>query len=117
MIAAKYDLICEQGSTFAVTLFRKQSDGVTAVPLSGYTARMHVRQSPRFNTPLLTMTTANSQILLSITPGQIDLRLTPAVTAALPAGAYVYDLELEDGGGIVTKILRGAFTVRAEVTR
>jgi hypothetical protein len=47
----------------------------------------------------------------------VTLSLTAAVTAAIVAGVYVYDLELVSSGGIVTRLLQGTFTVSAEVTR
>jgi len=37
--------------------------------------------------------------------------------AKLPGGSYVYDLEIVDSSGEVTKLLAGKFDVEAEVTR
>jgi hypothetical protein len=35
----------------------------------------------------------------------------------LPKGEYVYDLELQTSGGIVTRLLQGELNISAEVTR
>ena len=37
--------------------------------------------------------------------------------ASIPAGSYVYDVELVSGSGAVVKPIVGSFSVSAEVTR
>jgi hypothetical protein len=37
--------------------------------------------------------------------------------AALPAGTWVYDIELISGGGITYAVLEGKFIIKPEVTR
>jgi hypothetical protein len=114
-MAGSFDISCDQGATFALAISWIDSDG-TAVNLSAYTARMHVRPSVESATLTVALTTENGGIVLDAATGRIELRLTATQTAALAAGAYVYDLELVSGA-TVTRIIQGAFTVRAEVTR
>jgi hypothetical protein len=51
------------------------------------------------------------------TAGTIDVSVSASVMADVPAGVYVYDLELDGGDDGVVKPVRGQFEVRPEVTR
>lgn len=116
MVAGRYDILCDQGATFTESLAYKDSTGAI-IPLgTGYTARMQVRTSFDAASPVLTLTTANGGITLADTSPNIVLLATAVTTAALTAGNYLYDLELVSGS-TVTRVVMGAFTVRAEVTR
>jgi hypothetical protein len=37
--------------------------------------------------------------------------------SGIPAGSYVYDLEIVSANGKVTRLIEGRFVVKAEVTR
>ena len=43
--------------------------------------------------------------------------MTANATANVVAGRYVYDVELVDGGGVVTRLLEGIVTVTPQVTK
>lgn len=123
MAAGNFDFICEQGATFDRRIFWSDSEG-TPAPLGGYTARMHIRTSLTATPPTLALTTENGGITLEETAeGEIRIHIPASVTRTLPAGTsrsgqkYVYDLELEDADGWVTRLLQGSFRVRPEVTR
>lgn len=114
MAAATYDILCEQGATLSLALTYKDPDG-DPVNLTGYTARMQVRESVSAASTLVAIT-SSSGITLGGSAGTIQISLSATTTAALPKGSYVYDLELSSGG-TVTRLLKGAFTVDPEVTR
>lgn len=111
---ATLNLDCWQGASFDYSL-TWQTNG-TAVNLTGYTARMQVRESYDSLTPVLSLT-SGSGITLGGTSGSIILDAHATVTATIPSGQYVYDLELVTSGGYVTRLLEGNFTVDPEVTR
>lgn len=111
---ATLNLDCWQGASFDYSL-TWQTNG-TAVNLTGYSARMQVRESYDSLTPVLSLT-SGSGITLGGTAGSIILDAHATVTATIPSGQYVYDLELVTGGGYVTRLLEGNFTVDPEVTR
>ena len=111
MPAGCYDFICEQGATFKPVLTWKDSAGA-AINLTGYTARMQVR-SQETNDLILDCA---AYIALGGVAGTITFSVPAAITAALAAGKYKYDLELESSGGIVDRILNGYFTVDGEIT-
>ena len=118
-IAGLYNITCQQGATLQRQLTWTDS-ARDAYNLTGYTARMQVRDNVSSNTIVIALsTTAGSggTITLGGTAGTVDLLIPAANTATLTAGQYVYDLELVSGGGVVTRLLEGNFKVTAEVTR
>ena len=97
--------------TFTVT------QGGTALNLTGYTAAMMVRDAVDGTaTPLLSLT-SGSGITLGGTAGTIQVAITNAQSAAIPAGSYAYDLEIISGSSAITRILQGAVNVSGNVTR
>lgn len=107
------NLVCYQGATFDYLLTWKTSG--TAVDLTGYTARMQVREEYTSSTAVLSLT-SGSGITLGGTAGTIVIAASAATTGALEAGDYVYDLELVNSD-LVTRLVQGKFTVDPEVTR
>lgn len=87
------------------------------VDLTGYTARMQIRETLDATIILATLTTENGGITLGGAAGTIDLLLDAAATALLDFTNAVYDLELVDTAGVVTRLLSGAVTLSKEVTR
>ena len=120
MTAVHQNLIIEQGATFEFNINWMQSDGVSAVDITGYTARMHIRDSvDAVDPPLVIFTTENTRIVLGDAAGTIQLIMSATDTAALSFTEGVYDLELVDTGGVgtVTRLIYGGVEVRPEVTR
>lgn len=112
-----YNLEINQGATLALVATWKDSAG-TAVNLTGYTARLNVRETYASASAILTLTTENGGITLGGSAGTITLSASATTTAALTAPfSGVYDLELVSGGGVVTRLLEGVATVSPEVTR
>lgn len=89
----------------------------TPVDLTGYTARMQVRASAAADAVLLDLTTENGGITLGTTDGTVTCTATATQTAALTFGTGVYDLELVDGSGVVTRLAEGSVCLSREVTR
>jgi hypothetical protein len=120
---ARLDLDCYQGASWDYTLTWKTTAGGVATPvnLTGYTARLQVRETYASDTSILSLT-SGSGITLGGTAGTILLEASAATTAGIatvsaPSDQYIYDLELVSGAGYVTRLVEGNFTVRMEVTR
>lgn len=115
---AFFNMSCWQGATFGYTFtWQLQAGTVTSpVDLTGYSARMQVRRTYDSTAVALTLT-SSSGIVLGGTAGTIILDANPTTTAAIPAGQYVYDLEMVTAGSAVTRLLQGTFIVDPEVTR
>jgi hypothetical protein len=115
----RLDLDCYQGASFDCTLtWRMGATPGTPVNLTGYTARMQVRDGYDGGSAIVSLTSGTG-ITLGGTAGTILLELTPTQTAAIdatPSGQYVYDLELVSGS-TVTRLVQGTFIVSPEVTR
>ena len=47
----------------------------------------------------------------------IQISLTPTQTGALAAGRYVYDVEITDQAGIITRVVEGQVEITPGVTR
>lgn len=111
MAAGVYNIIVEQGSTFAQKITLKV--GGELKDLTGYAARAQMR--PKKTSNILT-----AEFTCTVAPlvGQIIMELSPAQTEVITPGRYYYDVELYTSGDtIVSRILQGEVTVSAEVTR
>ncbi len=112
----RLDMSCYQGASFDYTL--TWQTGGTPVNLSGYSARMQVRDGYDGGSAIVNLTSGTG-ITLGGTAGTIVVALTATETAAIdatPSGQYVYDLELVSGL-TVTRLVEGNFLVSPEVTR
>ena len=124
MIAGNYNILCEQGASFARVIALEQPRTPTEqnpspyepYVLTSHTARMQVRRTLESTTPLITLTTENGRISISGGSGLITLSISAADTAALTSNG-VYDLEIISSGGIVSRVIKGTFTLSLEVTR
>lgn len=127
MRAGTYNFTCEQGSTFSRLIEIEQPDLATdptgqtfeVFDLNGYTARMQVRRTIDSSTAMVTLTTENGGLIINQTPGSVNhlnIFMNNTVTATLQSNG-VYDIELINNGGEVSRILQGVFTVSPEVTR
>lgn len=118
-------LSIDQGTTYSNLIVWTDSTGA-AKNLYSYSAKMELRASYASNTVVTTLSTANGEITTSEN-GEITLFLDADRTAALPVDytqtakppktEYVYDLELTDPDGTVTRLLYGTVVVTGEVTR
>ena len=104
-----------QGSDKTITLVLKDDDGVV-INLTGYTAAMHVRTSPKSTTLLDELTTENGRIVITPLSGKIELEFPHAVSSEYGFVKAVYDLELYIND-LVSRIVEGSFLVSLEVTK
>ena len=111
-----YDFTIYQGATFSRVLTWKDENNV-AINVTGYTARMQLRESQDAAAAFITLTTENGGIALGGAAGTITLSISAANTAAITETSGVYDLELVSAGGIVTRLLAGEVLISKEVTR
>jgi len=89
----------------------------TPVDLTGFTGEMDIRASASSTTVLHTLTTGNGGIVLDLVNYTITLFISAVDTAAFTWTQAVYDLEMTDGGGVVTRLLSGNITVSKEVSK
>ena len=120
--AGIHNLLCDQGATFRKTLTMLQSDGTTVVDLTGYSARMKIKDEVG-GTLIKSLTSATNGGLTiggsagNVTNGEIDVLISATDTASFDAPqTAVYDLEIVSSGGIVDRVLQGKFIINPEVT-
>lgn len=111
-----YSTNCSRGESFARTVTYRDSTGAL-VNLTGYTAKLQIRQRTNDADPALLTLTEASGLTLGGAAGTIVWAMTPTQTTALPIGALVYDLRLTSGTGVVTFLLAGNLRVQERVTR
>lgn len=87
----------------------------TPVNLTGYTARMSIKDKVG-GTSLVELHSTASNIIINTTDKTIEIALTALVTEAFTFTKGVYDLEMVNSSGKVTKILTGNIKVMSEVT-
>jgi hypothetical protein len=109
-VALKANITIDQGTSFATTIDVTDEEG-NVVDLTGFTGAAQMRKH-------YTSTTYYA-FTVSITAGtgEVTLSMTANATNNVAAGRYVYDCELTDGSGTVSRLVEGIVTVTPGVTR
>jgi hypothetical protein len=105
------NLYIDQGTDYTITVDVTDSAG-DVLDLTGFTATAQVRKTYTSSSLSATFTTS-----INAAAGQVTISLTDTQTSALQAGRYVYDLNIESGGGIKTRVIEGQAVVTPGVTR
>jgi hypothetical protein len=117
MISGIYNMTIEQGSTFKLALYWKNSAN-QAISLMNYTAKMQIRASTGASVVLLELSSEDTdQIQIYESQGAINLTIGYEQTQNLPPSVAVYDLEVTSPEGVRTKLLKGRCRIEGEVTR
>lgn len=111
-MAAKANIVIDQGTDFSTTITVTDDAGAT-VDLTGYTSSGQIRKHFSSNTSYdftVTFGTPRSSGLLTIS-------LARAVSSAMEAGRYVYDVEITSSANTRSRLVEGLATITPEVTR
>lgn len=109
-MATKANLFIDQGATFNTVITLTDNNG-DIIDISGYTGAAQMRKH-------YTSSTAKSfTVGLGGANGTITLSMSANATANIEAGRYLYDVELTDAGGIVSRVFEGIVTVNPNITR
>lgn len=124
MAAGNYSFTIEQGTTFE-RIFKYKDENGNPVDLTGYDVRMQIRSS--YDSAILaSLTSGSGDFVLSVPAdaasgvtdkNQIKLTISASHTAAYSFDQALYDIELESGTGIVTRLLQGKIKLSREVTK
>ena len=112
-MGAKANIIIDQGTDYSTVLTVTNDDG-TATDLDGYTAAGQIRKHYTSSTA-----TATFDITFSAdrSDGLITISLPRITTTGIPAGRYVYDVEITSSGDKRTRLVEGIATVTPQVTQ
>ena len=108
-MATQVNLLIDQGATFSTVIDLVDENGVP-INLSSYTGASQLRRH-------YTSSNAINFTVALTSNGVITLSLTANQTTSLTAGRYLYDVEVTDNSGIVSRIVEGIVSVTPNVTR
>lgn len=116
-MAVQYNVTIDQGANWFINFIYKDTNG-NPVNLTGYTAALQIREYYAATTTLLSLTSSPAAgITITAGTGTIAISATAVQTGAITAGNYVYDCEITDGTGVVTRIVQGEAYISPQVTR
>lgn len=116
-LAGEYNFTIDQGSDFSLQIDLTDSEDAP-IDLADYTAKLQMRVNASSSTALLTLDDEGGLILNSPDTGSLLIEISSTASSALTPGSYVYDLEITDTNtSLVTRLIRGALIINAEVTR
>jgi hypothetical protein len=105
------------GATFVKNYQWKTGTPALPVNLTGWTARVHIREKLADAAILLALTTENGAITLDAS-GNIAVTVSAAQTKAFtPLKKAVFDLELQSPTGFVRNLVGGTIEIGLNVTR
>jgi hypothetical protein len=110
-LAEYVELTIDQGATYNNIINVTDANGA-GLDLTGYTVRSEMRKS-YYSTTYYPF----SLSFINAANGSISMVMSAANTASLSPGRYVYDVELEDNLGNISRIFEGIVTVLPNVTK
>lgn len=113
------ELVLPQGATFIYEVTYKDPDTNLAINLTGYSARMQIREKVESTSTIYSASTTGVSPAIVITAGSglVVLTIPAATTAGFTFKKAVFDLEIESSSGIVTRLVKGTIILDKEVTR
>lgn len=112
--AVTHNIKINQGALYKWTFTWKDANDAI-VDLTGTTVRMSLRTS--YDAASATVAwTSPTNITISATAPSVTISVLATATAAITAGDYVYDLEIDFGAGDVVRLFEGYATVTPQAT-
>ena len=115
-MTATYSFSINQGSDVSLPIILKDCSG-NVLDLTGYSVAMQIRKFKSSADAIDTLETSDGRIALEAEAGKFTLSFPHQITETYPVGKLVYDIEIESGGGEITRVLEGTISVSGEVTR
>ena len=111
-MADTFTLQVEAGATFdSISFEYLEDDEITPVPMTGWTAKLQIRETAEAELTLEVIPT------ITVATGLIEFAFTPTQTSLLTLPRYVYAVELTDTSGHVIRLIEGGVKVSPEVVR
>lgn len=105
------NLYVDAGSTYSNIITVGSTSG-SPLNLTGYTVKSQMRKSYSSSTAY----DFTSSIYDAVT-GKIRLQLTDLQSQAIPAGRWLYDVEITSPSGTKTRVVEGIVTVNPQITQ
>jgi hypothetical protein len=110
-VATISNLYIDQGSTFNSVITLTSQNG-TPLNLTGYTVKSQFRKS--FASSVSHDFAAS---VFNPTAGQVRISLSAEASSAVPAGRYLYDIEVTSTVGEKIRALEGLVIITPEITK
>ncbi len=105
------NLYIDAGATYSNIITVTASNGL-ALDLTGYTVASQMRKSYQSSTFY-----AFTATIYDAATGRIRLQLTPNQSEAIPAGRWLYDVEITSASGTRTRVVEGIVTINPQITQ
>jgi len=110
-MATVSNLFVDAGANYSNIITVAASNG-QALDLTGYTVASQMRKSYQSSTAY----NFNASVYLAGS-GKVRLQLTDTQSAAIPAGRWLYDVEITSPSGTKTRVVEGIVTVSPQITQ
>lgn len=110
-MAAISNLFVDAGSDYSTIITVAAANGVP-LNISDYTVKSQMRKSYNSSTAYNFNAT-----IYDGAQGKIRLTLTAAQSEAIPAGRWLYDVEITDPSGARKRVVEGIVTVTPQITQ
>ncbi len=105
------NLYVDAGSTYSNIITVSASNG-QALDLTGFTVASQMRKSYGSST-VYNFTSS----IYNAAQGKVRLQLTDTQSQAIPAGRWLYDVEIRSSSGSVTRVVEGIVTINPQITQ
>ena len=105
------NLFVDAGATYSNIITVSASNG-QALNLTGYTVASQLRKSYSSSQSF-----AFTASVYDAASGKIRLQLTPTQSESIPAGRWLYDVEISSPSGTKTRVIEGIVTVTPQITQ
>lgn len=115
---AEYSFKLQKGTdrTLVFAFYEKDASGEkVAFDFTGYTGAMQLRTTYSSQKAIDSFTTSNGK--MTIADGKVSIKFNHEQTEQYPVCSLVYDLELTNANGEISRPIQGKIKVLAEVTR
>lgn len=113
MVAARLDIVVEQGATFELVVDLLDENGDPRTDLAGYTGAMQIREERDTTSTLL----ATATVAIDTVNAKATATIAKATTAGYGWSAGWYDLEITNSGATRTeRIVEGRASLSRNVT-
>ena len=110
-MATVSNLFVDAGASYSNIISVAATNG-QPLNLTGYTVASQMRKS--YQSSQAFNFTAS---IYDAATGKVRLQLTPDQSRAIPAGRWLYDVEITSPSGTVTRVVEGIVTVNSEITQ
>lgn len=114
-MTTRHDIEVPQGANFVLNVQARNSDN-SILPLTGYSAKLQVRETVDSLTTLMEASTAGGTITINGPAGIVSILVPATTTETMTWNVGVYDLEVFTTTANVIRLLEGYATLSLEVT-